>query len=354
MKLLEHEGKKILARYGVTVPVSALVQADTMSVVLPYPLVLKSQVPVGNRKQAGGIVMVEQAEQFVPSRDKLFQTNINGHLPQCLLAEALIKAQAEHYVSFCYNTDTQSPALMLNKDGGTGISQARIFSVDILLGVENFFVRNALAQAGMPTSAELIAVIKKLWNIFSAERALLVEINPLFQTEAGEFIAGDAKIILDDAVVDPIARSFLNLAGDIGILASGGGASMLNIDILARAGGRAANYVEYSGNPPASIVKELTRTVLSKPNLRGCWVIGGTANFTDIYETMLGFAEGLRELQPKPTFPIVVRRDGPRQAEAFAMLRQVAADEGYNLHLFGPEISMAESARKLLLLINKV
>jgi succinyl-CoA synthetase beta subunit len=137
------------------------------------------------------------------------------------------------------------------------------------------------------------------------------------------------------------------------VIASGGGASMLNIDILMRAGGKPANYVEYSGNPPRALVQELTTRVLSQPNLQGAWVVGGTANFTDIYETMSGFVDGLRKMSPKPTYPIVIRRDGPRQEEARAMLMEVAANEGYNMHVFGSEISMAESAQRLMSLMSK-
>jgi succinyl-CoA synthetase beta subunit len=72
------------------------------------------------------------------------------------------------------------------------------------------------------------------------------------------------------------------------------------------------------------------------------------ANFTDIYETMFGFVQGLREIKPKPKYPIVIRRDGPRQKEAFAMLRKVAEDESYNLHLFGSETPMAETAKVMV------
>jgi succinyl-CoA synthetase beta subunit len=93
--------------------------------------------------------------------------------------------------------------------------------------------------------------------------------------------------------------------------------------------------------------------VLAQPNLLGAWVIGGTANFTDIYETMSGFVAGLRRITPKPTYPIVIRRDGPRQEEARAMLMEVVKNEGYNMHVFGSEISMAESAVRLMNLMEK-
>lgn len=100
------------------------------------------------------------------------------------------------------------------------------------------------------------------------------------------------------------------------------------------------------------MVKKLTQEVLSQKHLKGCWVVGGTANFTDIYETMMGFVEGLRNVKPKPTYPIVIRRDGPRQKEAFEMLRHVQ-QEGYNLHLFGPGTSMSDSAKEIVRLAYK-
>jgi succinyl-CoA synthetase beta subunit len=160
-------------------------------------------------------------------------------------------------------------------------------------------------------------------------------------------------VVTDDALSGSFERPFITLGGDIAVIASGGGASMLNIDILMRSGGKPANYVEYSGNPPAALVEELTMQVLFQPDLRGAWVIGGTANFTDIYETMSGFVAGLRKITPKPTYPIVIRRDGPRQEEARAMLQEVAKNEGFNMHVFGSEISMAESAKKLIALMEK-
>jgi succinyl-CoA synthetase beta subunit len=188
-------------------------------------------------------------------------------------------------------------------------------------------------------------VAELLLNVFEKEHALLVEINPLFELQDGSFVAGDAKVILDDNVVNPSFHPFLDLPGDIAVLASGGGASMINLDALMRYGGNPANYVEYSGNPPAALVEELTIKVLSKPGLKGCWTVGGTANFTDIYETLSGFVQGLRKITPKPMYPIVVRRDGPRREEAFEMLKQVAKEEGFDFHVYGPEIPMSQTAK---------
>jgi succinyl-CoA synthetase beta subunit len=158
-------------------------------------------------------------------------------------------------------------------------------------------------------------------------------------------VAGDAKVVLDNEAAKPVAQRLITMEGDIAVLASGGGASMLCLDMLLNHGGRPANYTEYSGNPKAAVVSKLTRRVLKQPGLRGCWIVGGTANFTDIYETMQGFVHGLRSVSPKPRYPFVIRRDGPRQQEAFAMLRQVSERYGYDFRLYGAETPMDTTAK---------
>ncbi len=114
------------------------------------------------------------------------------------------------------------------------------------------------------------------------------------------------------------------------------------MDALIETGGRPANYTEYSGNPSREKVHQLTRITLSKPGLNGCLVIGGTANFTDIYETLAGFVDGLRD-SGNPTYPIVIRRGGPRDKEAFEMLRTVAEKEGYDMTCYGEEMPMTKA-----------
>ena len=137
--------------------------------------------------------------------------------------------------------------------------------------------------------------------------------------------------------------SFFEFDGDIGIMASGGGASLLVMDALMASGLKPTNYTEYSGNPSREKVAALTKLVLSKPGLKGLLVIGGNANFTDIFETLAGVMDGLESIEPKIKFPIVVRRGGPRWQEAFEMVRKRAAEKHLNITLFGPETSMLEA-----------
>lgn len=353
MKLLENEGKVLFNKYGISIPKGELVFNHTDSVSLDPPFVLKAQVLSGDRKKAGGIMFVEDKDEFGKAKAELFSLKINNANPRYLLAEKKIDYKKEIYVSFSYDTSSRSPVLAISKDGGTGIGDALIYPIDLTSELTEEFVKDALKKSGLEINENLEKTILKLWNLFTTEKALLAEINPLFETKDGMFIAGDSKIILDDSVVDPKYKPFLNLGGDIAVIASGGGASLLNLDALIKNGGRPANYVEYSGNPSAESVKNLTKEVLDRPGLNGLWVVGGTANFTDIYETMLGFVQGLKEINPKPTYPIVIRRDGPRQKQAFEMLKDVGEKEGFDFHLFGPETPMMESAKTIVKLAYK-
>lgn len=336
MKLFEYQGKELFKKHGIRVPVGTLLD-NVRDIDLNFPVVLKSQVLSGDRKKKGGIKIVERKEDFLEKLEELFRKEIDGELPKTILVEEKVNFEKEWYLSFSYDTDLKAPVIAVSEYGGAGVQTADVIPLEFKL--------DSWSLPKLRVSPPLQEVARSLLELFQKENALLAEINPLFELRDGSFIAGDAKVILDDNVADPSFRPFLDLPGDIAILASGGGASLINLDALMRYGGKPANYVEYSGNPPASVVEELTINALSKPGLKGCWTVGGTANFTDIYETMLGFVQGLRKTSPKPLYPIVVRRDGPRQKEAFDMLKQVAKEEGYDFHLYGPETPMAESAK---------
>jgi len=204
---------------------------------------------------------------------------------------------------------------------------------------------------------------------------LLLEINPLVES-AGKLIALDAKVNLDDTAggrhkerllptrsipghisskneieakkIDEndyrgtAGSTYFDLDGDIAVLASGGGASLTAMDALLATGGSPANYTEYSGNPPKEKVEKLSKIVLSKKNLHALWVVGAIANFTDIYETLSGFLDALRKINPKPDYPIVIRRGGPNDKKAFEMLKK---NKDFDLHLYGQETTITESAK---------
>ncbi|MBI4050771.1 MAG: hypothetical protein HY396_02230 [Candidatus Doudnabacteria bacterium] len=298
-----------------------------------------------------------------------------------VLAEK-VAIEKEYYISITYDTTLKIPFILFSEKGGVDVEEVKaedpsaIIRVDIdpILGVKEKFLRTKLPK-------DLADFAVRLWDAFWRYDARLVEVNPL--ALAGDrLIAVDAKVILDDnglarhkdlgfvpkgaIAAMPTEReieakridaedyrgsagsTFIDLDGDIAILASGGGASLLVMDALIAAGGKPANYTEYSGNPPGEKVEKLTGVTLSRESLCGCLVAGAVANFTDIYETLSGFAQGLASVSPKPDYPIVVRRGGPRQEEAYRMLEELSKKEGFDIHLFGPQTPISVACQKMV------
>jgi citryl-CoA synthetase large subunit len=398
MILFEFEGKKLLALAGINTPKSQLIDSiaslknDKEEILkqasrLGAPrlrkvqdgkkVVLKAQVLSGKRSDVGGILMVNELEAVSSQLTDMFNKRINGEKVEKVLMEEKVDIEKEFYVSISYDSDYRSPVLSISNSGGSGIEDrgVSLYPIDIL---ENEKILKQVQSDNWEIPGE---IIQKLINLFFDQDHLLLEVNPLVKTKSGEWVALDAKIKLDDDAkprhpewnfslrlvpghnptqneieakkIDEgdyrgtAGSAYFDLDGDIAVLSSGGGVSLTAMDALIAAGGKPANFTEYSGNPPKEKVVKLTKIVLSKPNIHGLWVIGTVAaNFTDIYETLLGLIEGLREaekeLGKKFDFPIVIRRGGPREKEAFEMLKVVT---DFNLILQREEVSISNSAK---------
>ncbi len=391
MILYEYEGKKLLSEAGIRVPKSVLVDSGQARMTIKPPLVLKAQVLSGKRADAGGIIKVQSAkavpagrQRIVQSLEALFGKTINKEKVEKVLVEEMVEYEGpEYYVSISYDTDTRGPVLTISGSGGTGIEERGVQTIAVDPLTEKWEMGNGKWDSEMGSE-----IVEKLIKLFFEQDLLLLEINPLVRTKDG-WIALDAKVKLEDNAsgrhkdwdfpprsapghtptkneieakkIDEgdyrgvAGSTFFELEGDIAVLSSGGGVSLTAMDALIKEGGKPANFTEYSGNPPKEKVVKLTKVVLNKPNIHGLWVIGTVAaNFTDIYETLSGFVEGLRqaqaELQKKFDFPIVIRRGGPRDKEAFEMLRGV---KDFNLILQSEETSIAESAKVMAMEAKK-
>jgi citryl-CoA synthetase large subunit len=321
MNLYEWEGKKMLAKYGIATPKGVVVRRredakkayESLGV---KEVVVKVQILSGKRGKNNGIKFCSSAHEVAEIVDKMFKESVLGQYVSAVLIEERLDIASEQYLSITYDTSTKQPVMIFSEDGGMDIE-------DVL---ENKIKKIPLDIRKLEIS-ENLSMAKPLWDCFLSEDARLVEINPLVVTPEGKYVAVDAKVAIDEdafyrhedwKVFEPrtmmgrlpterenavkkidegtnyyrgTAGKYIEMDGDVAILFSGGGASIANMDALIKAGCKPANYTEYSGNPPREKVREIAKIVLSKPGLKGLWIAGGVANFTNIAETFQGIVD---------------------------------------------------------------
>lgn len=392
MRLYEFEALKLFRDSQIPTPDTTVVSSADGLKSVELPAVVKAQVLSGGRGKGGFVKPCKSLEEVKKAVREMIGKDFGGEKVEKVLIEAYYVDKAgEYYLGITYDTANRSPIVLVSKNGGVDIEELakdkesiKSLPIDPIQGLQPWEARQILSQAGFSGIhfLSLAKILLGMWDVFTKYDARLVEINPLIETEDEEFIAADAKVILDDdadfrhpdldfpprdalgkkptdselAVKEIDANdhrgsagsTYIELDGDIGVIAAGGGGSLVNMDALMALGGKPANYTEHSGNPPKEKLEKLSKIVLSKKGLVGVWFVGATANFTDIYETLAGFVDALRSIKPKPSYPIVVRRGGPRYEEAFKMLQEVKKKEGFDFHVFGPETPMTSTAKTMV------
>jgi len=380
MILTEAEAKSLLKRAGLAIPESILIASVNEIEAIDrhkftFPVFVKSQVLHGNRFLQKMIRQANTYEEMVVQITELFNSTDQYDQPiSAVLVEEAENFQEENYLALSYSTHHRSLVAQYSHQGGTGMDE-RGSTMQIAK------LSSLHEPMSFAPNQQLVDVVQKLWQVVQDNDAVLVEINPLVLTEKG-YICLDAKIELEDSArfrheewktypersvlgrsstelekrAHGVSQSdhrgvagesfFEFLGGEVGVMASGGGASLLVMDALLAAGVSPANYTEYSGNPTREKVAALADVVLSIPNLKGLFVVGSNAAFTDIYETLAGVVDGLlkSEYSQKPGFNVLIRRGGPRWQEAFEMVKERLADLPINLQLFGPDFPIIETA----------
>lgn len=388
MKLYEFEGHNLFSKVGIESPFfvacSNLEEVDEARKRLKFPIVAKVQVLSGKRGKGGGIKICTNGKQLVDFCQQMFGSDFGGEKVRFISLAEKVEIDSEFYASITYDTVLKIPFLLFSKRGGMDIEEVRAKNPEeiVRININPFSGPSKKDLAKIAGKDEnLIDFLMRVWDVFVRYDCRLVEVNPIAKV-GDEYLGVDAKVILDDAALSrhrdinvlpkgaagavPTTRelaakkideedyrgsagsTFIEFGGDIAVLASGGGASLLVMDALVANGAKPSNYTEYSGNPPREKVERLTKITLGKEGLAGCLVCGAVANFTDIYETLAGFADGLKQVMPKPDYPFVIRRGGPRQKEAYEMLENFAKEEGYDIHLFGPETPISVACQKMV------
>ena len=369
MKLQEFHAKTLLQRAGLPVPpysvASTSAQARDQAAAYfddgSSAVVVKAQVLVGGRGKAGGVKLARSAEEAAAHADAILGMDIKGITVQRVLVAPGADIVRELYLAAVLDRTEQRIMLMGSAEGGVEIETLAEEDPDAIvkihahpqLGLQPFQAREMAFRLGLGDHLKQAAAIcTGLVKVMIDEDADLVEINPLAVVrEEGEDGAVetlqllDAKITLDDSALgrhpghevmrdiaeeDPAdveAReaqlSFIRLDGDIGCMVNGAGLAMTTMDLVKRAGGEPANFLDIGGGARSDKVAEAMRLILSDQNVKAILVniFGGIARGDEV-------ARGLVEAREKQTrsVPMVVRIVGTNSDIAAEILAESGAD----------------------------
>jgi succinyl-CoA synthetase beta subunit len=362
MKLLEYQAKEVLASLGIPVPPGKAARTPDEAAQACQelgPVAVKAQVPVGGRGKAGGIKLAQNPQEARAAAEQIIGMDIKGFKVPLVYCESALDIEREIYLGFTVDRDARANILMLSAKGGMEIEQVADDSPEAIArlypnpwrGPLDFELNQLVFDAGLGELARPLAgLIKKLYRAIPELDAITAEINPLVVTKSGELVAGDAKLETDqnadyrhkdleerygedlegdiyERAAKKLNLTYVSLEGEIGIIGNGAGLCMGTLDLVQRAGGRAANFCDIGGGARAEVVQNALSVILMNPKVKGVLinVFGGITRGDEVARGLVTARDNLAM-----KLPLVVRLSGTNQEEGREILKQNGIEPGAN------------------------
>ncbi|MDQ4102455.1 MAG: ADP-forming succinate--CoA ligase subunit beta [Actinomycetota bacterium] len=362
MDLYEYQAKDLFHAHGVPVlpgrVATTRAQAGAAAAELGGTVVVKAQVKTGGRGKAGGVQLAHTPEEAQRKAAAILGMDIKGHTVHRVLVTSAADIVEEYYLSFLLDRTNRTFLAMASVQGGMDIEEVAATTpealakvpVDPISGVDAAKATQIVRAAAFPAEVEqaVADTAVKLWDVFVAEDATLVEVNPLIRDPQGAIIALDGKVTLDDnaafrhpghaALADPAGQdprearakdrnlNYVKLDGQVGIIGNGAGLVMSTLDVVAYAGQayggmKPANFLDIGGGANAQVMADGLDIVLGDSDVRSVFVnvFGG---ITACDQVATGIVQALNILGDAATKPLVVRLDGNNVAEGRRILAQ--------------------------------
>jgi len=368
--LFEYQAKDLFAAHGVPVlrgeVAETVAQARAAAERIGGRVVVKAQVMTGGRGKAGGVQLAGTPDEAAAKAEKILGMDIKGHTVHRVLVAEASDIDEEYYFSFLLDRANRTFLAMASREGGVEIETIAVekpealakVPIDAAAGVDAATARRIATEGGFPAEIldQVTDVIVALWEVFTAEDATLVEVNPLVKTPDGRVLALDGKVSLDDnagfrhpdhakladtAAADPLEAkakekhlNYVKLDGAVGIIGNGAGLVMSTLDVVAYAGEAhggvlPANFLDIGGGASAQVMADGLDIVLGDPAVRSVFVnvFGGITACDEVARGIVQ-ALGLLEQRGEPIDkPLVVRLDGNNAAAG----RQILDDAAHPL-----------------------
>jgi len=351
MNFEEHAAKPLLRAAGIRVPEGAVARSASEAARIAAdlgPCVVKAQVAAGKRGKAGGVRRAATPQEAEAAARAILGVTIGGLRVEKLLVEAQIAIAREMYAAVLNDPASRGPLLLFAPHGGVDVEEIAAAYPDALLrlpidirhGITPERLEGFLGPTLPCARGLLVDLLRKLYDVYADADAELLEINPLAVAADGQLIALDCKLVVDDAALgrqgelasrgsrEPatalearaaeLGLKFIELEGEVGVLANGAGLTMTTMDAVRYFGGSPANFLEIGGESYTK-AKPALELVLANPRVK-CLLV----NFCGAFARTDVMAEGVLtawlELQPK--VPVFFTVHGTGEDDAVAMIKE--------------------------------
>jgi len=351
VKLAEWQGKRVFRKYGVPLPRGEVARTpdEAESLVregkVPLPCVIKAQVLAGGRGKGGAVRFANTPAEVRDAATSILALEFKGEKVREVLLEEKLPIGRELYVAMTLDRAQRLPILITSAQGGVEIESVADDhidrqTVDPFPGLTGYEKRRAAKVLGLSgtQARSLERVLESLWKVFQLEDAELVEINPLAVVGDG-LVALDAKVIIEDDAgfrhpeyaevrddrteLEEIARekeiAFVQLDGNIGVIANGAGLTMATLDVLKELGGEPGVFLDLGGtDDPNKVTEAFLLMARAKPTAVFLNIFGGITRCDTVAK---GLVEAMRRVPADERFPLIARIRGNNEAEGIDILR---------------------------------
>ncbi|MFN8667466.1 MAG: ADP-forming succinate--CoA ligase subunit beta [Gemmatimonadaceae bacterium] len=355
MNIHEYQAKEILRGVGTPIPPGEIAttpdEAEAIARRIGKMVVVKAQVHAGGRGKAGGVKLAKTPEEAREKAQAILGMQIKGLTVEKVLVTEASDIATEAYVGIILDRASKKPVFMVSPAGGIDIEEVAATTPEKILKLPidtryglmpfqamrlGFFLYDDLAKARAAAK-----IMQQLYTAFMQSGCSLAEINPLVVTPAGEVIALDAKMVIDDneldrrpaiaALRDETAEApsevqarnanltFIKLDGNVGCVVNGAGLAMATMDLVKYYGGDPANFLDIGGSSNPEKVVNALRIITADSNVKAILfnIFGGITRTDDVAN---GIVTATKENPLK--VPIVIRLTGTNEEIAMKILTE--------------------------------
>jgi succinyl-CoA synthetase beta subunit len=355
----EYQAKELLRNEGVPIPpgdvATSAEEAERIARQYGGTVVVKAQVHAGGRGKAGGVKLAKTSEEAREVANKIIGMQIKGLTVQKVLVTPAADIASEAYVGIILDRASKKPVFMVSPAGGIDIEEVAAktpekilkLPIDTRYGLQPYeAMRLAFFLFDDVRKVRAAAkIMQQLYTAFMKNGCSLAEINPLVTTPAGDVVALDAKMVIDDneldrhpdiaALRDESAEApsevqarnanltFIKLDGNVGCVVNGAGLAMATMDLVKYYGGEPANFLDIGGSSNPEKVVNALKIITADPSVKAILfnIFGGITRTDDVANGIVTATK-----QNPLTVPIVIRLTGTNEEIAMKILK----DNGFS------------------------